>query len=104
MSYPRRWKMIEPEAALKSILDSVPEPKPTVVPLTELDGYVLAEDIVAGNDVPPFDNSAMDGYALLAADIAGAGQENPVSLKLIEEQPAGKATAMKVTPGTAIKI
>jgi len=96
--------MLDPKEALELILDSTPAPTPIAVALAEIDGYVLAEDIIARHDVPPFDNSAMDGYALLAADIAGAGKETPVTLKLIEEQPAGKSTDVRVTPGTAIKI
>ncbi|MDP1808977.1 MAG: molybdopterin molybdotransferase MoeA [Actinomycetota bacterium] len=96
--------MIKPQEALRIILESVPKLSPVPIPLAEIDGYVLAEDIVAAHDVPPFDNSAMDGYALLAADIAGAGKDTPVTLKLIEEQPAGKSTDAVVTPGTAIKI
>lgn len=96
--------MIKPNEALRIILNSTAKLPQVSVPLAEIDGYVLAEDIVAAHDVPPFDNSAMDGYALLAADIAGAGEETPVTLKIIEEQPAGAVTEVMVTPGTAIKI
>ncbi len=96
--------MLEPQEALDVILASAVRSAPVSVPLTEADGHVLAEDIIAGHDVPPFDNSAMDGYALLAADIAQASEDNPAGLTLIEEQPAGKATDVKVASGTAIKI
>lgn len=104
MDFENRKAMIEPNDALDIILASAHRLAPVPVALAEVDGYVLAEDIVAGHDVPPFDNSAMDGYAVLTADITGAGEAHPVTLKLIEEQPAGKATAVKVTSGTAIKI
>lgn len=95
---------IEPHEALRIVLSAATKLPSTEVALVDIDGYVLAEDITAGHNVPPFDNSAMDGYALQAADIAGAGEDNPASLELIDEQPAGKSTDIKVVPGTAIKI
>jgi molybdopterin molybdotransferase len=63
-------------------------------------GTVLAEDVTAPHDVPPFANSAMDGYAVRATDTAGA----PVELRVIEDVAAGHVAASTVEPGTAIKI
>ncbi len=96
--------MIEPSQALAAILESAKVRDIITKPLTEADNSVLAQEIVASHDVPPFDNSAMDGYAVCAEDIVSAGKENPVRLELIDEQPAGKSTDVIVTPGTAIKI
>jgi molybdopterin molybdotransferase len=96
--------MIKPEEALDIILAHTKRCEAVELPLTELDGYVLAQEVIAGHNVPPFDNSAMDGYALLAEDVAGAGEETPVTLRLTEEQPAGQSTKTRVEPGTAIKV
>lgn len=96
--------MIKPDEALGIILTAAKRLGVAAKPLAEIDDYVLAQDIVAGHDVPPFDNSAMDGYALIAADITEAAKDRPVSLKLIEELPAGKAAVLAVERGAAIKI
>lgn len=96
--------MIEPSLALEAIIVAAKVRDIITVPITEADNFVLAQDIVAGHDVPPFNNSAMDGYAVRAEDIVSASKENPVRLELIDEQPAGKSTKVEVTPGTAIKI
>ncbi len=67
-------------------------------------GQVLAENLIAQLDVPPLDNSAMDGYAVRAQDTAGASETNPVRLRVIAEVAAGYITATKVTEGTAVRI
>ena len=74
------------------------------VPLFETTGRILAEDVYAGGDVPPFDRSPFDGYAFRAEDTAGASKENPVTLRILEEVPAGSMWTQTVTPGTATKI
>lgn len=74
------------------------------VPLLEADGRVLAEDVTAAGDVPPFDRSPYDGYAFRAADTAGADAAHPVTLSILEEVPAGSMWSREVTPGTATKI
>ena len=76
-------------------------PMPAVsVPLDRALGLVLAEDLVAGLDLPPFDNSAMDGYAVYAADVARLPTELPVS----QDIPAGRLDVAALTPGTAARI
>lgn len=70
------------------------------VPLWSALGLALAEDVVAPHDVPPFANSAMDGYAVRAEDVAVVPVELPVS----EDVPAGHVARGRVEPGTAIKI
>ncbi len=67
-------------------------------------GMVLAEDIRATAPVPPNDNSALDGYALRAVDIAAAGPNTPVGLNVIYEQPAGRSDPRPIGPGQAVRI
>ena len=73
---------------------------PIRLPLAEALGCVLAEMVVATEDVPPFANSAMDGYALRAADTAGA----PVELRVMGSTMAGDAPAGAVGVGETIRI
>jgi molybdopterin molybdotransferase len=76
-------------------------PLPAVrVDLAAAAGLVLAEAVVAPGDVPPFANSAMDGFAVRAADTAAA----PVTLEVLEDVPAGRVPTGGVEPGTAIRI
>lgn len=74
------------------------------VPLFECVGRILAEDIVAKRDVPAFDRTPYDGYAFRAADTEGASKETPVTLKILEEIPAGGISHFPVTQGTAVKV
>lgn len=67
-------------------------------------GSVLAEDVYAAEDVPPFDRSPYDGYAFRAADSAGADKDRPVTLRILEEIPAGSMWTRPLAPGTAVKI
>ncbi|WP_101950477.1 gephyrin-like molybdotransferase Glp [Mycobacterium sp. 3519A] len=79
--------------------------KPAVaLPLAETLGMVLASDVVAPLSLPGFDNSAMDGYAVLADDVAGASQEQPVLLPVVEDIPAGRTDPLTLKPGTAHRI
>ncbi|MBN9636302.1 MAG: molybdopterin molybdotransferase MoeA [Actinobacteria bacterium] len=74
------------------------------VPLADALGLALADDVVAPLSLPGFDNSAMDGYAVLAADVAGASAENPVKLPVAEDIPAGRTDLLTLVPGTAHRI
>jgi molybdopterin molybdotransferase len=65
---------------------------------------VLAEDVTAAEDVPGFDNSAMDGFAVVAADTAGARSERPVELMVVGESRAGRPAGSTLQPGQAIRI
>jgi molybdopterin molybdotransferase len=67
-------------------------------------GMVLAEDLVAAHDVPPFDNSAMDGYAVFASDTVGASSEQPATLLLAGTIPAGHSADSRLSPGQATRI
>lgn len=96
--------MISVEEALERILAAVKPLDPISVPIQDALGLVLAEDVRAGLDVPPWDNSAMDGYALRAEDILGASGERPVVLPVVGEAAAGHMPDREVTPGTAVRI
>ncbi len=96
--------MITVEEATAQVLSRIPVLEPERVPLLESLGRVLAEDVISDIDVAPFDNSAMDGYALRYADIAGAGDDTPVKLDVVEHIPAGVAPERSVGPGQAARI
>ncbi len=90
--------------ALRLILDSVAPLPARPTPLFETLGLVLAETIVSPETVPPFTNSAMDGYALRADDCDDATQESSVYLKVLADLPAGSVATDEVRSGTAIRI
>lgn len=81
--------MITVEKALQQILDSTAPLGLEKVTLISTLGRVLAEDIYAPRDIPPMDNSAMDGYAVASEDTIGASQDNPLFFDVIEDVPAG---------------
>ncbi|WP_448202785.1 molybdopterin biosynthesis protein [Azospirillum sp. sgz302134] len=94
----------EAEARFRRHLDLTPKGAETV-PLAEALGRVLAADVVAEVDVPGFDRSSVDGFAVRAADTQGAGEDTPVVLRLNEEVlSAGRVPAITVAPGTATVI
>jgi molybdopterin molybdotransferase len=96
--------MITIQEALKRILSyASPLPAEEKHPLDAL-GQVLTEEITAGFDIPPADNTAMDGYAVLAADTAGASEAVPAELRVVGEVAAGYEYEGEVTLGTAVRI
>ena len=74
------------------------------VPLTEADGRVLAADVVAAADVPPFDRAAMDGFAVIAEDTFGAGSQAPRTLRCIESAHTGSVPAKRLERGDCTQI
>lgn len=74
------------------------------LPILECDGLVLAQDVVAEVDIPPFTNSAMDGYAVRAIDTAGATRLLPVALTITGSAHAGTVEALTILPGMAVRI
>jgi molybdenum cofactor synthesis domain-containing protein len=86
------------------ILSAVTALAPVAVDLADAHGLVLAADVVAGEDVPPFANTAMDGYAVRAVDTAGATADAPMRLRVVGELPAGRAPSTPVGAGEAIRI
>jgi len=96
--------LIGVEEALGKILDSIEVLEREEKPLLDCLGQVLAEDVYAPFDVPPQDNSAMDGYAVQAKSIVGASYAHPKVLRVVGEIVAGCITELKVGPGTAVRI
>ena len=96
--------MISVEEALTRILGYVHVLEPEERPLLDALGQVLAEDVVAGYDIPPLDNTAMDGYAVRAVDTEGASPERPAHLRVVGELAAGHLYEGEVAPGTAVRI
>src|SRR5713226_1340931 len=93
------------EDALKVVLDTVPVLGVEKIGLLDALGRVLAEDIIAERDNPPWDNSAMDGFAVRYEDIQQAHAiTTSTVLKVIEDVPAGKFPAKPVGKGEAIRI
>ena len=92
------------EEALKKILEKIHFKGVEKVSLGQALGRVLAEDIVAWLNNPPLDNSAMDGYALIAEDIATATPDSPVKLEVVEEIAAGYTAKGILKPGQAMRI
>ena len=74
------------------------------VPLDECLNRVLAEDVVANTDLPPFPSSAMDGYAVRSGDVANASRETPVRLSVVGEIAAGGERQVRLGPGQAVRI
>jgi len=96
--------LISIEEALQQLLAHVQVlPEERKHPLQAL-GQVLAEDVAAGFDIPPLDNTAMDGYAVRAEDTMGAAEASPRELRVIGEVAAGYIFAGAVGPGTAVRI
>lgn len=90
--------------ALRQILNQVPQTGKETVPLAELKNRVLAEPIFSAVDLPPSDNSSVDGYAVRAADIESANPNHRVSLRLQGEVPAGKAPEITVEANACIRV
>ncbi len=97
--------LISRQEALKMILSSVKQiEKSEKVSIEECSGRVLAEDIIADRDVPPFDRAAMDGYALKAEDTYGASEQNPRTLKLVAVLNTGESIDTTINKGECIRI
>lgn len=92
--------MLPFDDALKTVLGSVPRLEAARVPLADAVGLVLAEDVASDVDMPPFDKSAMDGFAVVASDLAAT----PRTLRVVEEVPAGAVPTRRVGPGECARI
>lgn len=96
--------MISVEEAQEQVLARIARLEPMRVTTLESLGCVLAADVVSDVDVAPFDNSAMDGYAVRAADTAGACEQTPVVLKVVDHIAAGAMPHASVGRGEASRI
>ena len=96
--------MISVEEARERILSFFSRLEPETRPVLDALGQVLAADVVAPFDIPPLDNTAMDGYAVRAADTTGATEDGPRELRVIGDLAAGYVSESAVGPGEAVRI
>jgi len=97
--------LISRRKALETILETVkPIERTERIPIEKAGGRVLAGDVTAKRDVPPFDRAAMDGYAVKAEDTFKASQFNPVKLKIVGVLHAGESTDQPIENGQCIRI
>ena len=89
---------------LADVLEGVEPLQPLELQLLDADGCVLAEDVVAPWDLPMFDNSAMDGYAVRLADVEGAHEGAPAVLPVVGDVPAGTPPQFTVQPGMSARV
>jgi molybdopterin molybdotransferase len=92
------------EEALELSLANVVAGETEILSLDQLAGKILAADVVAGVDSPSHDSSRKDGYAVIAADLAGATRKNPVKLTVAGRLGAGDVTHLRVTVGQAVRV
>ena len=96
--------MLSVEEARQRMLDTIPILPSEKREILGCTGYVLAEALHAEENIPPFDNSAMDGYAVRAADVKNASEKNPAVLSVVETIAAGYAPTKQVTAGQVSRI
>jgi molybdopterin molybdotransferase len=97
--------LLSVEEALGAVFAAIAGPTPAEVGwLMEARGRVVAESVTSPIALPPWDNSAMDGYAIRAADVAAATEDEPVRLEVIGEIPAGQPPDVTVERGSAVRI
>jgi molybdopterin molybdotransferase len=96
--------LLNVDRALELILENIHPLPDEIVSLPSALGRVLAQDVIAQANIPPFPNSSMDGFALRAADIVLATEANPVELHIIMDIPAGKAPERPIGAGEAARI
>ncbi|SCK12115.1 molybdopterin molybdochelatase [Streptomyces sp. AmelKG-E11A] len=97
----RMWSVTE---HLADILGTVRPLEPIELQLLDAQGCVLVDDVTVPVSLPPFDNSSMDGYAVRAADVAGASEEFPAVLTVIGDVAAGRGGPLTVGPGQTARI
>ena len=96
--------MLSVEDAREKILSKFKTLNPIQINILESVGSVISEDIISEINVPPLDNSAMDGYAVIKNDLLKADDENIIYLDVIEEIPAGTIPKLSLSPGQASRI
>ena len=96
--------MLSVEDARNQMLDTIPVLPTERRDILDCAGYVLAEALHAAENIPPFDNSAMDGFAVCSADVQEASKENPAVLSVVETIAAGYAPEKQVSSGQAARI
>ncbi len=100
-----RESLLSLDEARQWVLDRCPSTEPLRVPIAEAHGLILAEDAISSEQVPPFANTAMDGFAVLAADTSGATSDSPVALRIVRTIAAGAGPGeTPLRSGEAIRI
>jgi len=97
-------KLLSVESARTIILEKFKMKNSVLLPINQSMGKILSKDIFAILNLPPFNNSSMDGFAVLSENIRGATEENPIELKIIEDIAAGTAPKHQINPGQASRI
>ncbi|MDO9085730.1 MAG: molybdopterin molybdotransferase MoeA [Anaerolineaceae bacterium] len=97
-------KLLSVEAAKKIILEKAKIKEGSLFPLHQSHGRILSQDIYAEINLPSFDNSSMDGFAVIAKDVMKASHQDPVELEIIEDIAAGSDPKLKVYSGQASRI
>ncbi|MEA2677312.1 MAG: molybdopterin molybdotransferase, partial [Chloroflexota bacterium] len=98
---PALMSLEEARARMLEGLEALPT---EVVALGDAAARVLAEALTSRNTLPPWDNSAMDGFAVITADTSAASRESPIGLKVVGEAAAGRVSDAVVTAGNAVRI
>ncbi|MDQ2965201.1 MAG: molybdopterin molybdenumtransferase MoeA, partial [Chloroflexota bacterium] len=102
---PNRSRLLSVEEARDRVLAAIQGPLPSESVAVGAGLWrVLAEAVIAATSLPPWDNSAMDGYAIRSADTADASEDSPSSLRVVGEVRAGAAPDAVVEAGTAVRI
>ncbi|MGH7475442.1 MAG: molybdopterin molybdotransferase MoeA [Longimicrobiales bacterium] len=101
---PRAADWLTAGVAMRRIVELMTPLAPIELPLLDAVGLVLAEDVVSAVAHPPWDNSAMDGFAARAADVRAASETAPVTLQVIEEVPAGAVPSRELRRGVAARV
>ena len=109
MSLQLQWSnavflMLELEDAVEQIVAAVPPARAEAIPLREAHGRIVFQEIRSPMDLPPFDNSAMDGYAVRSQDIDGATQQTPAGLRVVGTVAAGDTFQGGVTAGCCVRL
>src|SRR3954447_12871062 len=92
------------ERHLDEILGAVPEVDPIELAVLDAQGLLCAEDVVSRRELPAFEQAALDGYAVRAADVATATLEAPVQLAVVGQTVAGADAPSSIGPGLALKV
>ena len=89
---------------LARVLAAAVRPAPVRVAISEAYGLRCAEEVVAARPLPGFDQAAVDGYAVRSVDLAGASEDEPVTLPVVGEIPAGSRQPLRLQPGQAVRV
>ena len=92
------------DEALELTLTNVSVCETEVLPLSQLTGKILAEDVISAADSPSSTSSRKDGYAVSSADLVDASADNPVELKIVGKLAAGDRAHVQITNGQAVRV